>query len=153
MLWACIPHLAPGDVYCVVLDAVSMGAAMFMRALVLAPDLFGPFHVMHNATIGSFPPQIADILTAKGGKLLAYHEVDADHMREAVCYKKLTALMQHAPHLCRYVDNELARAASSASNSSTARRAIASSTRQASHPSRAPRLAHVLRFCRGALPE
>jgi pimeloyl-ACP methyl ester carboxylesterase len=91
--------------------AQCMGAAMFMRALVLAPDLFGPFHVMHNATIGSFPPQIADILTAKGGKLLAYHEVDADHMREAVCYKKLTALMQHAPHLCRYVDNELARAA------------------------------------------
>ena len=29
---------------------------------------------------------------AKGGKLLAYHEIDPDHMREAVAYKRLTAL-------------------------------------------------------------
>ena len=84
---------------------------MFLRALQQSPDLFGSFHVMHNATIGAFPPEIAKILAVKGGALLAYHEVDPDHMREAVCYKALTELMQQQPKLCRYVDNELARAA------------------------------------------
>jgi len=100
----------PGSQRCTAF-AQCMGAAMFLRALVLAPSLFGAFHVLHNATIGSFPLQIGEILKAKGGKLLAYHEVDADHMREAVCYKRLTALMQEQPRLCRFVDNERARTA------------------------------------------
>ena len=44
--------------------------------------------------------------------MLAYHELDPDHMREAVAYKALTQLNEDAPKLCRFIDNERARAAS-----------------------------------------
>ena len=36
--------------------------------------------------------EVPNILRAKGGKLLAYHEVDPDHTRTAVAYKRLSAL-------------------------------------------------------------
>lgn len=102
-------RVAPGSQRCAVF-AQCMGGAMFLRALQTAPDLFGAFHVMHNATIGAFPSEIVDTLKAKGGAMLAYHEVDPDHMREAVCYKALTTIMQQHPTLCRFIDNERARA-------------------------------------------
>ena len=62
---------------------------MFLRALQNAPGLFGPFHVMHNATIGAFPWEIVDTLAAKGGAMLAYHEVDPDHMRRLSVTRRL----------------------------------------------------------------
>jgi hypothetical protein len=92
--------------------AQCMGGAMFLRAMDAAPGYFGPFHVLHNTTIGSFPSSIADALRQKGGALLAYHELDPDHMREAVAYKALTQLSEDAPKLCRFIDNERARVAS-----------------------------------------
>jgi pimeloyl-ACP methyl ester carboxylesterase len=92
--------------------AQCMGGAMFLRALHMAPGFFGAFHVMSNTTIGNFPPDIAEILQRKGGALLAYHEFDPDHMREAVAYKALTKLSEASPKLCRFIDNERARAAS-----------------------------------------
>ena len=64
--------------------AQCMGGAMFLRALSATPGMFSPFHVLLNVTIGNFPHNIADILRSKGGALLAYHEVDRDHLREAV---------------------------------------------------------------------
>ena len=72
--------------------AQCMGGAMFLRALAAAPSLFGPRHLLHNCTIGVWPEGVPDILRAKGGGILAYHEVDPDHMREAVAYKRLSAL-------------------------------------------------------------
>ena len=92
--------------------AQCMGGAMFLRALHTAPGFFGAFHVMSNTTIGNFPSDIADILQRKGGALLAYHEFDPDHMREAVAYKALAKLSEASPKLCRFIDNERARAAS-----------------------------------------
>jgi len=85
---------------------------MFLRALHLAPGYFSGFHVMSNTTIGNFPSDIPDILQRKGGALLAYHEFDPDHMREAVAYKALAKLSDESPRLCRFIDNEQARAAS-----------------------------------------
>ena len=72
--------------------AQCMGGAMFLRALAAAPSLFGPRHLLHNCTIGAWPEGVPDIIRAKGGGILAYHEVDPDHMREAVAYKRLSAL-------------------------------------------------------------
>lgn len=91
--------------------AQCMGGAMFLRALHAAPGFFGAFHVLSNTTIGSFPADIPDILRRKGGALLGYHELDPDHMREAVAYKALFALSAAEPKLCRLVDNARARTA------------------------------------------
>lgn len=93
--------------------AQCMGGAMFLRALECAPLLFSHNHVMENCTIGTWPEKISSILRAKKGKFLAYHEVDADHMREAVAYRRLTAMMLDESTLCTYIDNERARKAAS----------------------------------------
>lgn len=81
-----------------------MGAAMFLRALSLAPTLFGHAHVLHNTTIGAWPEETATLLDDKGGSLLAYHDADADHMREAVACKMLGKLARERPELCSFVD-------------------------------------------------
>ena len=82
---------------------------MFLRALHAAPGFFAPFHVLSNTTIGSFPGDIADILRQKGGSLLAYHELDPDHMREAVAYKALTQVLEKPSHLCFHLHSTLVR--------------------------------------------
>ena len=69
-----------------------------------APGYFRHNHVTHNCTIGSWPAEIPAILSAKGGKLKSYHIVDADHLREAVGFKNLTALMKEHPTLCHFTD-------------------------------------------------
>lgn len=45
-------------------------------------------------------------MSAKGGKLKSYHEVDDDHLRAAVAFKHLTALMRDHPSLCHFTDVE-----------------------------------------------
>lgn len=91
-----------------------MGAGMFLRALSLASGYFAHNHVLSHATIGSWPAETARILAEKGGSLLAYHEPDPDHMREAVAYRELTALMGTHPKLCRLIDHEHERARATA---------------------------------------
>ena len=81
-----------------------MGGAMFLRALSEAPMLFGHAHVLSNTTIGAWPEATARILEEKGGSLLAYHDVDEDHMREAVACKALSKLARERPELCNFTD-------------------------------------------------
>ena len=81
-----------------------MGGAMFLRALSEAPALFGHAHVLNNTTIGVWPEATARILADKGGSLLAYHDADEDHMREAVACKTLTKLARERPELCSFTD-------------------------------------------------
>ena len=81
-----------------------MGAAMFLRALSEVPSLFGHTHVLNNATTGVWPEETARILDEKGGSLLAYHDADADHMRDAVACKMLKKLAKERPELCSFVD-------------------------------------------------
>ena len=100
---------SPGAAKCTVL-AQCMGAAMFLRALAASPNIFAPHHVLSNATIGAWPGGVRDILARQGGKFLAFHEADLDHMREAVAYKELSKLAAEEPALCRYIDNAHARA-------------------------------------------
>ena len=58
--------------------------------------------------MSSWPATTEATLHAKGGRLLAYHSVDPDHMRVAVAFKNLSRLMAESPRLCHYVDNERA---------------------------------------------
>eukprot|EP00428_Durinskia_dybowskii_P018816 CAMPEP_0170208234 /NCGR_PEP_ID=MMETSP0116_2-20130129/3700_1 /TAXON_ID=400756 /ORGANISM="Durinskia baltica, Strain CSIRO CS-38" /LENGTH=974 /DNA_ID=CAMNT_0010458703 /DNA_START=66 /DNA_END=2987 /DNA_ORIENTATION=+ len=81
-----------------------MGGAMFLRALMVSPDTFGAWHVLHNCTIGSWPPQLADILRARGGGIQSFWWCDPDHMREANVYREFSALMARTPELCTFVD-------------------------------------------------
>ena len=83
-----------------------MGGAMFLRALSLAPALFAHAHVLNNCTIAAWPEETARLLEEKGGSLLAYHDADADHMREAVACKMLSKLARERPELCTFVDCE-----------------------------------------------
>ena len=46
------------------------------------PDVFAHAHVVSNTTIGVWPEDVASILRAKGGSLLAYHHEDPDHVRD-----------------------------------------------------------------------
>ena len=66
-----------------------MGAAMAMRAVgTIAQQRGGrksPFSghfVFHNATVGTWVREITDIVERGKGKILAWHELDGDHMRE-----------------------------------------------------------------------
>jgi len=90
--------------------AQCMGAGMFMRALALSPGHFGPNHVLSNATIGTWPESIPQILSEKGGMFWGYHQADPDHMRVAVAYRELTALATEHPTHCKFVDQEWERA-------------------------------------------
>jgi len=81
-----------------------MGGAMFLRALSEAPSLFGHTHVLNNTTIGVWPEETVSILDDKGGSLLAFHDADADHMREAVACKALSKLAKDRPELCSFTD-------------------------------------------------
>lgn len=81
-----------------------MGGAMGLRALSEAPALFGHAHVLNNTTIGVWPKATAKILEDKGGSLLAYHDADEDHMREAVACKALSKLAKERPELCSFTD-------------------------------------------------
>ena len=38
------------------------------------------------------------------GGILAYHETDPDHMKEAVAYKKLSELQRKAPQKFKLID-------------------------------------------------
>jgi pimeloyl-ACP methyl ester carboxylesterase len=95
----------PGMAYAM---AQCMGAAMLMRALCAAPELFADKFIFHNATIGTWPTSLDAVLDKKGARLYAWHEADADHMREAVGYRHLTRLANEG--VATYIDNALERA-------------------------------------------
>jgi dienelactone hydrolase len=77
-----------------------MGAGMTMRAFATNPAPFSGAMVFHNATIGTWQPEIE-----ANTKILAYHEVDPDHMREAVCSKNLSRMANSNPRAVTYIDN------------------------------------------------
>jgi len=76
-----------------------MGAGMSLRALALDKTPFSGKFVFHNATIGSWLDDVLD-----DAKILAYHEVDPDHMREAVFYKHLKKMNN-----AELIDNDIYR--------------------------------------------
>ena len=64
-----------------------MGAAMIMRAVAIAEKRgrespFSGHFVFHNATVGSWVEELTGLVEGGKGKILAWHEVDGDHMRE-----------------------------------------------------------------------
>ena len=99
-----------------------MGAAMTMRAFGLAssrsstPSPFANAFVFHNATIGTWVPVFEEAVASSKAKVMAWHEVDPDHMREAVCYKNFTRLQRIYPKSVQYFDNDLLRSDNPNSN-------------------------------------
>eukprot|EP00518_Triparma_eleuthera_P004760 CAMPEP_0182465206 /NCGR_PEP_ID=MMETSP1319-20130603/9054_1 /TAXON_ID=172717 /ORGANISM="Bolidomonas pacifica, Strain RCC208" /LENGTH=772 /DNA_ID=CAMNT_0024664899 /DNA_START=405 /DNA_END=2723 /DNA_ORIENTATION=+ len=88
-----------------------MGAAMTMRAFKLASHSadtspFANAFVFHNATIGTWVPEFEEAVASSNAKVMAWHEVDSDHMREAVCYKNLTRLQKLHPKSVEFFDND-----------------------------------------------
>lgn len=77
-----------------------MGGAMFLRALGKQPHCFAPFHVLHNCTIGTWPPSLAGQLSAKGGGLLVFWEANEDHRRDSNVYREFSILAADSPKLC-----------------------------------------------------
>lgn len=67
-----------------------MGAAMSIRAFRKSSDLFTGTFIFINATIGTWPSKFE----SNFGRILAWHELDDDHMREAACYKNLKRLSE-----------------------------------------------------------
>ena len=64
-----------------------MGAAMIMRAVAIAEKRgrespFSGHFIFHNATVGSWVEELTGLVEGGKGKILAWHEVDGDHMRE-----------------------------------------------------------------------
>jgi pimeloyl-ACP methyl ester carboxylesterase len=89
--------------------AQCMGAGALLRAIAADPTPFSGKIVTHNATIGAWPSSLDARVASSGLRILAYHEVDPDHMREAVCYKNLKRLALSHPESAALVDNALDR--------------------------------------------
>jgi pimeloyl-ACP methyl ester carboxylesterase len=87
-----------------------MGAGISLRAMAKHPGYFSGKMILHNTTIGTWPLEIEDVVIRHGGGILAYHETDPDHMREAVAYKKLIELQNKAPESFKLIDCPNARA-------------------------------------------
>ncbi|GMH94305.1 hypothetical protein TrST_g2680 [Triparma strigata] len=79
-----------------------MGAAMGMRGFVRGSEYFSGSFVFHNATIGLWEKEFEE----GKGRVLAWHEVDGDHMREAVGYKNFKRMAKEDPKYVTYIDNE-----------------------------------------------
>ena len=79
-----------------------MGAAMGMRGFVRGSEYFSGSFVFHNATIGVWEKGFEKWK----GRVLAWHEVDGDHMREAVGYKNFKRMAKEDPKNVTYIDNE-----------------------------------------------
>lgn len=94
----------PAGSGCVTVFGQCMGGAMFLRAFCKCSAVFGPFHVLHNCTIGTWPQELPNLLAAKGGGLFAFWEADPDHMRESNVFREFSNLMATQPELCTFLD-------------------------------------------------
>lgn len=93
-----------------------MGSAMAMRAVESAKrganntSPFSGHFVFHNATAGNWVEEMTELVDGGRAKILAWHEVDPDHLKEAVAYKNLSKLADKHPDRVTLIDNDVFRA-------------------------------------------
>ncbi len=86
--------------------AQCMGAAMILRAIHQQPHVFENAPLLfHHTTLGHWPDSMTEALRAANVTILAYHDVDDDHLPQAVAYKKLQKLNSDPRFPVTFVDN------------------------------------------------